>query len=151
MDNAVVEPHVSLKVPIHPDIDLYTTGGNTGTMTHSFIYEVKLKGKRGLKAKIKGLFDNSALVNGICNTAFVVLRSMLGILTPSQKTLQMADGTTVPSHGQWSKNVILKGHIVKGVFKVFPSRGRWSLLFRKPLLKQFKAIHNYKHDTLMIL
>ena len=46
--------------------------------------------------------------------------------------------------------MILKGHIVKGVFEVFPSGGRWSLLFRKPLLKQFKAIHDYKHDTLMI-
>ena len=87
MDNAVVEPHVSLKVPIHPDIDLYTTGGNTGTMTHSFIYEVKLKGKRGFKAKIEGLFNDGALVNRICHMVFAVLRSTLGALTRSRKTL----------------------------------------------------------------
>ena len=87
MDNAIVEPHVSLEVPIHHDIDLYTTGDKSETATHPFIHKVKLKGKRGFKAKIEGLFNDGALVNRICHMVFAVLRSMLGALTPSRKTL----------------------------------------------------------------
>jgi hypothetical protein len=40
--------------------------------------------------------------------------------------------------------------MVKGSFNVFPSGSGWSLLLGKPLLKQFKVVHNYDDDTLMI-
>jgi len=62
----------------------------------------------------------------------------------------MADGTRVPSQGCWSGDVSLAGRTVKGSFEVFPSGGGWSLLFGKPLLEKFKAIHNYETDTLKI-
>jgi hypothetical protein len=129
---------------------LYTTGDDTEATTQPFVHEVELKGKKGSKAKIKGLFDDGAMVNSICNKAFTALRNTLGALTTSRKTLRMADGTLVPSHGQWIGDVILGGHMVRGTFEVFPSGGGWSLLFGKPLLKQFKAVHDYETDTLMI-
>jgi hypothetical protein len=39
---------------------------------------------------------------------------------------------------------------LKAAFEVFPSGGSWSMLDSKPLLKQFKAIHDYKDDMLKI-
>ena len=62
----------------------------------------------------------------------------------------MADGTRVPSQGRWSGDVTLGGRSVKGSFEVFPSGGGWSLLFGKPLLEKFKAVHDYGNDTLKI-
>ena len=62
----------------------------------------------------------------------------------------MADGMCVPLQGCWVGDVGLGGHMVKGSFEVFPSGGRWSLLFGKPLLRAFEAIHDYKDDTLKI-
>jgi hypothetical protein len=82
-DNAVVEPHVSNEVPNHHYIDLYTTGDDTEATTQPFVHEVELKGKKGSKAKIKGLFNDGAMVNSICNKAFTALRNTLGALTTS--------------------------------------------------------------------
>ena len=55
-----------------------------------------------------------------------------------------------PSQGCWLGDISLRGHTVKGSFEVFPSGGGWSLLFGKPLLKAFKAVHDYKDNTLKI-
>ena len=62
----------------------------------------------------------------------------------------MADRTHFPSQGRWSGDVTLGGRMVKGSFEVFPSGGGWSLLFGKPLLRKFKAIHDYGNDTIRI-
>ena len=51
---------------------------------------------------------------------------------------------------RWTGGVTLGGRTAKAAFEVFPSGGGWSLLFGKPLLQAFKAIHNYKDDTLRI-
>jgi hypothetical protein len=47
-------------------------------------------------------------------------------------------------------DIRLGGRTVKGSFKVFPSGGGWSLLFGKPLLRAFEAVHDYRDDTLKI-
>src|ERR1700685_3165837 len=62
----------------------------------------------------------------------------------------MADGTRVPSHGCWIGDIKLGGQTVRTQFEIFPSGGGWSLLFGKPLLQQFQAVHDYGNDTLMI-
>ena len=36
------------------------------------------------------------------------------------------------------------------VFEVFSSHGAWALLFRKPLLEAFNAVHNYSPDVVCI-
>jgi hypothetical protein len=37
-----------------------------------------------------------------------------------------------------------------GNFEVFDSNGAWSGLFGKPLLKKFKAVHDYNLDMIRI-
>ncbi|KAK7451762.1 hypothetical protein VKT23_012441 [Stygiomarasmius scandens] len=44
----------------------------------------------------------------------------------------------------------MKGLEVEGSFEVFDSKGSWQLLFGKPLLQRFQAIHEYKNDTIHI-
>ena len=43
---------------------------------------------------------------------------------------------------------MVKGMEWKATFEVFKSNGTWAMLFRKPLLKIFNAVHNYKEDTI---
>jgi hypothetical protein len=69
------------------------------TRTLPFIHPVELKGKKRIPSSVDGLFDGGVMINSICNIVFPVLQSTLGTLTPSIKTLQMADGTCVPSQG----------------------------------------------------
>jgi hypothetical protein len=144
--------HVSLSVPNHNSVSLYTVRYSKDRFQHiqPLIHMVGLKGKSGLMTKVEGLFDDGALVNSICNSMFATLRDQLGELIPSNKTLLMADGAQILSHGQWVGDVILGGRTAHANFEIFPSGGGWSLLFRKPLLQQFKAVHNYDNDTLMI-
>ena len=151
-DNAIAEiPHVPFDLSNKTCIDLYTVSRNVSeTTVHPFVHSVELKGKKGIPLKIKGLFDDGAMVNSICKSAFALLKDKLGKLAPSQRTLRMADGTLVPSNGCWSGDVTLGGKSVRGTFEIFQSGSGWSLLFGKPLLKEFKAIHNYNDDTLMI-
>src|SRR5882762_1291815 len=151
-DNSVaVIPHVPFELPNTTCVDLYTVSRNISeTTVHPFVHSVELRGKKGIPLKIKGLFDDGAMVNSICKSAFALLANKLGKPYPSQRTLRMADGTLVPSHGCWSGDVTLGGKSARGTFEIFQSGGGWSLLFGKPLLKEFKAVHNYDDDTLMI-
>ena len=154
-DNAVVETsHVPLELSNNNCVDLCAVGGNTSDIAvRPFVHAVRLKGEKGVALEIDGLFDDGAMVNSICNDTFALSKDKLGELAPSRRTLRMADGTCIPSDGCWSGDVILGGQTAKGLFElfeVFPSGGRWSLLFGKPLLQKFKAIHNYENDTLMI-
>ena len=71
-------------------------------------------------------------------------------LTPSGKILRMADGRRVPSVGMWRGMVTVKGINREGSFEIFNSNGAWGMLFGKPLLKTFNAIHDYSEDTIQI-
>jgi hypothetical protein len=44
----------------------------------------------------------------------------------------------------------LGGITMQGTFKVFNSGGEWLFLFSKPMLRKFKACHDYKDDTILI-
>ena len=136
----------------HDTIDLYEVGASDEDTTPSrpFIHEVELQGDKGGVIQIKGLFDDGAMVNSICSSLFRKLRHILGCLRPSSKILRMADGVRVKSHGRWVGNIGLKGWVARSAFEVFPSGNGWSLLFGKPLLKQFGAVHDYAKDTIHI-
>jgi hypothetical protein len=56
----------------------------------------------------------------------------------------------VPLKGVWSRTVTVGGVSKEGTFEVFDSNGAWSALFRKPLLKIFKAVHDYDLDMVKI-
>jgi len=97
-----------------------------------------MEGKKGSVTKVNGLFDDGAMVNSICKDAFALMKSTLGKLTTSERSLCMADGTIVPSYGRWSGGVTLGGQTAKAAFKIFPSGGGWSLLFGKPSCEHLK-------------
>jgi len=152
MDNTVATiSHVTANFSNNNCVDLCVVGGlQTKNRNNPFTHPVELRGKAGGVVKIEGLFDDGAMVDSICEKVFALAKDTLGELAASKKLLHMADGTIVPSHGQWSGGVTLGGQTVNGSFEVFPSGGGWSLLFGKPLLRAFKAIHDYNDDTLKI-
>jgi len=73
---------------------------------------------------VKGLFDDGTMVNLICNSTFELLQDWLGGLTLLSKTLLMADGACIATHGRWIGNVTLGGQMACTGFEVFPSGGR---------------------------
>lgn len=62
----------------------------------------------------------------------------------------MVNGTIVPSRVKWKGRVIIVNIKIQGEFEVFDSSGGWYFLFRKPLLQAFRAVHEYKMDTVHI-
>jgi hypothetical protein len=62
----------------------------------------------------------------------------------------MADGSIVPSQRRWEGAIELGGIMINGGFEVFNSKGGWDFLFGKPLLRQFKAVHDYRTGTITI-
>ena len=151
MDNAVAEnSHVTSSLSNNDCVDLCVGGTTSEKVVHPFVHPVGLEGETGSVVEMDGLFDDGAMVNSLCKDKFEHAKEVLGKLTTSEKLLRMADGTIVPSYGCWTGSVTLGGRTAKAAFEVFPSGGSWSLLFRKPLLQAFKAIHNYEDDTLRI-
>ncbi|KAG6914375.1 hypothetical protein DXG01_000717 [Tephrocybe rancida] len=55
----------------------------------------------------------------------------------------MADSCLVPSEGIWKGTVHVSKAAHEATFEVFQSGGAWALLFGKPLLKEFCAVHEY--------
>jgi hypothetical protein len=100
-DNAIVQTsHVASEPSKYHDVETYTTEKeDSEVQTWPFIHPVELRGEKGIPSKVDGLFDEGAMVSSICNTVFPTLRGVLGALTPSLRTLRMADGTQVPSQG----------------------------------------------------
>ncbi|KAJ7158279.1 hypothetical protein C8R43DRAFT_1124887 [Mycena crocata] len=62
----------------------------------------------------------------------------------------MADGRLLPSIGTWTGSVDVGGVTREGTFEVFDSGGAWAVLFGKPLLESFEAVHDYKADVLWL-
>ena len=151
-DNAVANiSHVTSQTTNDNIINVYSVReSEPDAVTHPFVHAVELKGERKILVKIKGLFDDGALVNAICKTMFPSLKKVLGEPTPSTRTLRMADGAHVRSPGRWFGDITLGGRTLKTWFEIFPSGGGWSLLLGKPLLEKFKALHDYERDVLMI-
>ena len=60
----------------------------------------------------------------------------------------MANGQLVPSIGVWKGMVTVKGISHESMFEIFNSNGPWAMLFGKPLLRTFNAIHDYMENTI---
>jgi hypothetical protein len=67
--------HVSSSVPNDNCVSMYKVGYNkdSPSRVQPFIHTVELKGRRGITTAVKGLFDDGAMVNSICNLAFASL------------------------------------------------------------------------------
>jgi hypothetical protein len=132
--------------------DLYEVGGlRAREVSNPFVHGVELAGPKGEVVRFRSVFDDGALVNAIDETLYRTLKGRLTALTPSGKVLRMADGRHVPSVGVWKGRVTVKGVNRDGIFEIFKSNGAWAMLFGKPLLKTFNAIHDYTEDTIRIL
>ena len=94
------------------------------------------------------MFDDGTSVNAIEETLYQTLKGRLTELTPSGKILRMADGRKIPSAGVWKGKVTVKGVCKEGIFEIFKSNSAWAMLLGKPLLKTFKAVHDYTEDTI---
>ena len=62
----------------------------------------------------------------------------------------MADGTIIPSIGQWVGYISLGKATAACSFEVFPSGGSWGFLVGKPMQRSFGAIHNHATDEVSI-
>ena len=131
--------------------DLYEVGGlREGETSLPFVHGVELSGPKGEIVRFRTVFDDGALVNAIDQIVYQTLKGRLTALLPSTKILRMADGRRVPSIGLWTGRVTVKGVHRVGTFEIFNSNGAWAMLFGKPLLKAFNAIHDYTEDIIRI-
>ena len=109
---------------------------------------MELAGPKGEIVRFRSVFDDGASVNAIDETLYQTLKGRLTALLPSGRILRMADGRKIPSAGVWKGKVTVKGVCREGAFEIFKSNRAWAMLFGKPLLKTFKALHDYTEDTI---
>jgi hypothetical protein len=86
----------------------------------------------------------------MCTSAFNKAQHLLSNTALSKRLLQMADGAIIPSQRKWDGPIELGNARVTAEFEVFDSRRGWDFLLRKPLLKLFKAVHDYRADTVTV-
>ena len=131
--------------------DLYEVGELKEEETSNpFVHGVELAGPKGEIVRFRSVFDDGASVNAIDETLYQTLRSRLTALISSKRILHMADGRLIPSVGVWRDKVMVKGVCREGAFEIFKSNGAWAMLFGKPLLRKFKAVHDYAEDVIHI-
>ena len=151
--NAPTEPEsnrFSTHVTVNPQseiIDVYSVGLRE---CEPFEIHLRLMGKEGAKVEIKGLVDDGAMVAAMDTKLFEKLQKTLEGVQPSSKQLRMANGTIIPSKAHWEGTVDVGEVKAKGEFEVFDSGGSWDFLFSKPLLRAFKALHDYEWDTITV-
>ena len=137
--------------------DLYSVGHESVTRTMCnqgvempFKQGIQLYGPKGEKVRVEGLFDGGAMVAAMCTSVFEKVKHRLGTWVPSKKRLRMVNGIIVPSQASWRGIINLGCVEARGEFEVFDSGGGWAFLFGKPLLRTFKARHNFENDTVTI-
>ena len=131
--------------------ELYKVGSpQEKEVSAPFVHGVELSGPKGEIVRFRSVFDDGALVNAIDEILYRTLKNRLTALTPSERILRVADGRLVPSVGVWKGTVTVKGIKHEGSFEIFNSNGAWAMLFGKPLLKTFNAVHDYSEDTIRI-
>jgi len=128
--------------------DLYGIG-NVRASSIPFVYGVELDGPNGEIVRMRSVFDDGAMVNAINADVFAQVKSRLSPLYPSTRLLRMADGRIIGSKGVWSGTISVGGARGYGDFEVFKSGNAWALLFGKPLLERFWAVHDYDPDEIV--
>lgn len=127
----------------------------TGQLTMSkastpFLMVTSLQGPQEEWVCFLATIDNGAMINAFDATMYQNTANRLMKLSPSQRTLRMADGSLVPSLGVWSGTFKWGLICCTTIFKVFPSGGLWKMLIVKTLLEQLNAIQNYRMDSIII-
>ena len=138
-------------------IDLYSVGDKDRlweTLEQRevpFVHWLLVHGPQGEIVRVKALFDGGAMVGAMCTSFFKKVQHRLcGQAKPSNRRLRMANGVILPSQGVWKGRLQLGGLKAEGEFEVFDSGGGWEFLFGKPLLRCFKAVHDFNSHTVTI-
>ena len=115
-----------------------------------FLTVTSLQGLQGERVRFLATVDNRAMINALDAMTYQNTANRLMKLSPSQRTLRMADGSLVPSLGVWSGT--FKWGLIRctTTFEVFPSSGLWKMLIGKTLLEQLNTIQNYQMDSIII-
>jgi hypothetical protein len=135
--------------------DLYAVGGASAAeeakeQAKPFVHEVCLLGPSGEVVRVRVIFDDGAMIGAMCVTIYEKVKHRLQGWCPSQRVLRMANGTLVKSQATWMGTIDLNGVRAQGTLEVFDSGGGWSFLFGKPMLRAFRATHNYEKDTIQV-
>ena len=128
-------------------VDVYSVGPRK---CEPFTMKIRLVGKESIPVEVKGLVDDGAMVAAMDTEVFHRLREALDGIKPSSKRLRMANGAVVHSQACWEGTIIVGDVKATGEFEVFDSGGGWDFLFGKPLLRAFKALHDYECDTITV-
>ena len=148
----VLDTHLSHSDHIIYLADMYTvrseSKGKELEESQPFVLGIKLHGPKGEIVRLKGVFDDGAMISAIDSGVFEKIRKRLNKVGPLDRLLHMVNGTIVPSGGKWKGTVEVCGVRREGVFEIFPSGGTWALLFGKPLMKVFQMEHRYVDDTI---
>jgi len=138
-------------------IDLYTVGLEEPDEFEinpfskvPFMHSIALKGTKGRIVHVQGVFDSGTMVNAMCSSVYENIKHKLPTLHPSKCRLRMANGSVIPSMGLWIGHVSMGRSTVICSIEVFPSRGSWAFLVRKPMQCSFGAIHNHVTDKISI-
>jgi hypothetical protein len=135
--------------------DLYAVGGS-GVVSKNepaerpFVHKVQLLGPKGEIVRVHVVFNDSAMICTMCAQIYKKVKHQLKGWQPSKCVLHMANGALVKSQAMWTGIVRLGSIQVQGTIEVFDSRGGWSFLFGKPMLRAFKANHDYELDTIQV-
>ncbi|KAJ3897649.1 hypothetical protein F5879DRAFT_813669 [Lentinula edodes] len=111
---------------------------------------VGLQAPSGEKLTLEALVDGGAMVAALDEKLFERVKDRFPGWEPSVKRLRMANGVVVSAKAQWRGRVILQGEEVEGVLQVFDSGGGWDMLFGKPLLQAFGAVHDFGDDSVRV-
>ncbi|KAG2743095.1 hypothetical protein P692DRAFT_20700954, partial [Suillus brevipes Sb2] len=138
-------------------VDLYTAGHATTTKdlldskeAVPFTHSVSLEGPQGETVRVRGLFDDGAMISAMCTSIYEKVKHRLGNWSQSTRKLRMANGNIVNSLVKWNGTICINGVKTQGEFEVFDSGGGWGFLLGKPILQAFEAVHDYKTDVISI-
>lgn len=84
-----------------------------------------LQGPQGEKTQFLAIVDNGTMINAIDTAAYQHIARRLSPLSPSVRTLCMANRSLVLSTGVWTGTLSWGPVQVHMTFEVFPSRGSW--------------------------
>ncbi|KAF8149792.1 hypothetical protein K438DRAFT_1434039, partial [Mycena galopus ATCC 62051] len=115
-----------------------------------FMHWLSLGGPQGERVRANAMWDTGADAGAMDKRWYLDRAERLGKLGVPRRMMRMADGTRVPTYGQWIGEVEVEGVRISGVFDVFESGGGWDILFGKPLMASIGAVHDTKTDVVTI-
>jgi len=88
-------------------------------------------------------------MNAIDSRVWNSISHRLGKCSHSNTKARLANGTTIPSQGQWIRYIALGDISPVGGFEIINSGGAFEILLGKPWLRTAGVVQNFTKDTLV--